>query len=299
MRIPTESVVRVGGALAIGAVLLVGALSLRTAPEAAATPASVTVAAQDVRTVIESIDTDGDGYPDWEEMLRGTDPRTHTTVMATATSTDEAYVPPDTLTGQFAERFFEDLVRTSAGRELSEEEQIALVNESISTLATQVIPELYTRADIQIVSTNTLADHRTYGNAVAEILLRNSIQNENELVIMERAATNDDPRELATLEPIANAYADMVADMLTLTTPSAFAQEQVNLLNMLALIESDIRAMRHTESDPLNALVHTQRYPDDATGLYHALDALRTKLESAGIAYTSGEPGMFLFSLRP
>jgi len=299
MRIPTESVVRVGGALVIGAVLLVGALSMRSFPEEATSPAAATVAARDVRTVIESIDTDGDGYPDWEEMLRGTDPYTHTTFMPTATSTDSEYTPPNTVTEKFSERFLEDLVRTSAGRELTEEEQVAFVTESISSLVAEVAIKLYTRANILVVGDNTLADHRAYGNAVADILLRNSIQNENELVIMERAALNDNPSELAALEPIAQAYAGMVADMLKLATPSGFAAEHVDLLNMLALIESDIRAMRETEKDPLNALVHTQRYIDDATGLYTALNNIRTKLESAGIAYTSGEPGMFLFSLRP
>lgn len=301
--IPTETGVRVGGAVAIGAVLIGGVLLLEhRAPAQSAPVAAVAVAGKsdDVRETRPTLDSDGDGYPDWEEELRGTDPRAYTTVeVPTTTAADDAYEPPTTLTGQFAEEFLEDFIRTSAGRELTAEEQAEFVEQSVGQVIAQTADEFYTRADLLIVSDSNVIDLHAYGNAVANALAENSIGNEPELDILNRAVASDDPSTLDALDPIAAAYSGMVTDLLALPVPRTLAKEHLDLINALSAIETDIRAMRITFDDPLASLVRVQRYPDDALGLVYALDNIRTALEVRGVAYTSNEAGVFLFSLRP
>lgn len=300
---------RVAGALTVGAVLIGGAFfahnkqTVDASIERTAIKASV---GQNVRMALNEVDTDGDGFPDWEEELRGTDPYTFdepvtvpTTTTAATDIEDEPYQRPTTVTDSFAETFLEKIVRESAGRDLTPEAQSKLIGESISALESQVRDPLFTRTDIQVTSATDLAAAREYGNGVGTIITRHSLQNENELVIVERAFTQNDPAQLSALAPIEGAYRNMIRDLRALPVPSDLADEHLDLLNTMNMIASGLAAMQHSFDDPLAAFVRIQRYPDDAAGLFYAFENIRTALESRGVVYTTGEPGMLIFSFRP
>lgn len=281
----------------IGAAFFVGR---NDTSDALAEIPAVVVARGDVRTVQPAIDTDEDGIPDWEEQLRGTDPHTYTMLATTTPQTpEEPYMPPATVTGQFAEQFLETVVRNGAGKDLTAEEQAAIVNQSIGTLEAETRDTLYTLADIKSIVQNDLAALRTYGNEVGGALMRNSIKNENEFIILERAVTQNNPDELKALGPIKHAYGGMIRSLLALETPTNVAKQHVDLINTLSMVQADIVAMENAFTDPLAALVRIKRYKDDAAGLFYAIDNIRLALEARGIVYTSDEPGIFLFSFRP
>ncbi len=310
MNFRTESVFRVGGALLFGGVLVLGAFMFgheSAATSTAGQPAAIRAVDADVRTALRSVDTDGDGIPDWEEELRGTDPHTPTILEEeTATTTTEAgasaaepYESPSTLTDQFAEEFLEEVVRQSAGRELTKEEQTRLVTESISSLVQSGSDRLYTRADVTLHGRNDLAAFREYGNSVSAIIERHSLNNEHELAILQRAVDTDNAAVLREIAPIEAAYRNMLRDLLALPAPSDMAKAHIDLANTFSIIANGLDIMQRAFDDPLAALVRAKRYPDDAAGLFYALDNIRMALEAKGIVYTNDEPGIFLFSLRP
>ncbi len=305
MNFRSESFFRVGGALALGTLLIGGSLLAhhKSVANTKTEAAAIRAVSEHVRTALTAEDTDGDGIPDWEEALLGTDPRVVTmrpeTTSGDAAIDEEPYEAPSTVTGQFAERFLEDLVRESAGRELSGDERAALIARSISSLTSAEGDTLYTRANVTLSPTNDLAALRAYGNQVAAIMNRHSINNEHELAILQRAVDTDNAAVLRELAPIERAYRNMLRDTLALTAPSALAQEHVNLINTFSIIAGGIGSMQQAFDDPLAALVRVRRYPDDAAGLFYALDNLRIALERRGVVYTKEEPGIFLFSLRP
>lgn len=302
-----EGRTRIVGALAVGAVLIGGVLLLehRTEVTTQAPVAAVALSGErtrDVRATQPTLDTDGDGYPDWEEELRGTDPFTPTTLETASTTPDgdvEPYEPPTTLTGRFAEEFLKGLIEESAGRDLTDEEKVAFAANAASELAKAVPDKLYTRADLHIVSDNTQAAHRTYGNTVSSVLIEHNVESDQELEILELALSSNDASVLEQLTPVANAYAAMVRDLVAHPVPAALTKEHLDLINTLSIIETDIRAMQATFDDPLQSLLRIRRYQEDAAGLFYALDNLRIALEKSGVAYTSSESGIVLFSLRP
>lgn len=302
MKFPMEWNIRVGGALVLGTALVGGALYVQSRPTTASpqTASVITIASADVRSPQPTIDTDGDGYPDWEEVLRGTDPLTFTAPNEILTTPEDTEpYNPTTVTDKFSQQFLEDLIRASAGRTLSEEEKVQFVQTSTEKLVAETSDDLFTQADFTITRSNSPADYRAYGNLLAEKILNNSIQNENELLILQRAVKNEDPEVLVALEPIATAYKGMQSALMDIPVPSGLAKEHSDLVNTLVMIHTDIVAMRHSFEDPIGALVRIQRYQDDAEGLFYAFDNIRTKLEASGIAYASDESGIFLFSLRP
>lgn len=300
-----EGRTRIIGALAISAVLIGGVLLLEHRTDTAPTPPVAAVAlsgerARDVRATQPTLDTDGDGYPDWEEELRGTDPFTPTT-LKTASSTDEGepYEPPTTLTGRFAEDFLEGLITESAGRELTDEEKVAFAADAAADLAKAVPDKLYTRADLRIVADTSTTARREYGNTVGSILIAHNVESDSELEILKQALSSNNPELLAQLTTIANAYGRIVRDLAATPAPTSLAKEHLDLVNTFSIIETGIRAMGTTFDDPLKSLLRIQRYQEDAAGLFYAIDNLRAALEKSGIAYTSDEPGIVLFSLRP
>ena len=302
MKFPRESVFRVGGAMLLGAGLVGGAFVIQKKAAADEETPVLVVARGDVRTVQPALDTDEDGFPDWEETLRGTDPRAYTTAEemypADATSS-EPYTPPTTITDRFAERFLENMIRTGAGEPMTEEQKARLVEESVNTLSAETADRLYTRGDITIVADNDTAALHTYGNALGELFLTPSVAHEPELIILGKAVQANDPAVLDGLKPIEAAYAGMLRAVLLLETPSGVAAEQVGLVNALSLVRADIAAMQEVFTDPLGSLMRIRRYEDDARGLAFALDNIRIALEKNSIAYTSEEPGLIFFSLRP
>ncbi len=299
-----RSIFRVGGAILIGAGIVGGVLIVKHRSEyaqSADTPALV-VARGDVRSVQPAIDSDKDGIPDWEETLRGTDPQKYTTLSQdTSTSaTTTPYTPPVTLTGQFSEHFLENILRSGAGKTMTKEEQDAVVQQSLGALDSLPQDKRYTQLDIKSIADNSLGSLRAYGNAVGDILKKNSIHNRHELVIVFEATKSADPTRLQELLPIERAYAGMIRDMLLLEAPSNLAKQHVDLLNALSIIHGGLVAMQQIFSDPLPSLVRVQRYEEDAKGLWYGLTNIRAMLETQHIAYTSGEPGVILFSIpRP
>ncbi|MDZ4284389.1 MAG: hypothetical protein U1A28_01015, partial [Patescibacteria group bacterium] len=248
MNISVERIFRVGGAMVVGAGLIGVAFLVErdTVSDSLAEVPAAIVARGDVRIMQPALDTDKDHIPDWEEALRGTDPHTRTT-LATATpqtASEDPYTPPTTVTGRFAEQFLETIVRSSAGKDMTDDEQAKLINQSIGALAGETRDALYTRADIRIVAQSDLAALRAYGNELSDILVKNSTTNENELVILERAVTQNDPDALKALGPIAQAYQGMVKGLLVLATPSDLAKRHVDLINALSMVHTDIVAMQ-------------------------------------------------------
>ena len=295
---------RIGGAVLFGAGIIGIAFFIqhRTLLKAEAQTPALVVARGDVRTIQPALDTDGDGFPDWEEALLGTDPRAYTSpeeARPAAATTTEPYAPPTTLTARFSEQFLENIIRTGGGQPMTDEQKAQLVAQSVGTLAVETADRLYTQADIKSIADNDLAALHTYGNALGDVFLTSSEAHEPELTILGRAVQANDPRPLAGLKPIEDAYAGMIRAILRVETPSSMAKEHVALVNALVAIQTDIAAMREMFTDPLASLVRIRRYEDDARGLADALDSIRVALEKSGVAYASGEPGIMLFSLRP
>ena len=298
------SVFRVGGAIVVGGALVGLAFFAQdrsSADEIANMPALV-VARGDVRTVQETQDTDGDGIPNWEEALNGTDPNVYTkrTVStATPATTTEPYTPPTTLTDKFSQQFLENIIRTSAGEEMTAEDKAKIVNDSVNQLSEQITDTFYTQADIKSVSQNDLASLREYGNALGDTITKNAVQKGSVLTFLGQALQDNNPEELAGLKPIEQTYAGIVKNLLLLETPSSFAQKHIDLITALSLIQSDLAGMQQVFSDPLNSLVRIRRYQDDAKNLIITVNNIRETLEANNIVYTSGEPGIFLCSLQP
>lgn len=244
----------------------------------------MTVVQAPKRTHIEVLDSNKDGIPNWQDELRENEPL----VLNEATSTP--YEAPESLTGTFALRFFEDAVRAQnyGAFGMTNEE---LVAEATQTLAEEAQDELYTEADLTIDPNTDPLTLKAYGNAVAAIILSQSNTSDSEAVILQDVLRYNDPQRLQDLEPIAQSYDIMVTGMLALSVPQSYSEEHLNLVNALSAIREDIRGMQLLYEDPLYTLLRMKRYEDDALGLSNAvLNLFNTLYLEDSIHWNEHEP---------
>jgi hypothetical protein len=164
-----------------------------------------------------------------------------------------------------------------------------LVSSAIVSLEHESRDTLYTLKDIIPDQASDLSTIREYGNALAVIVERHSIDNINEAVILKRALDANDPEMLEALGPIRQAYENMIRDTLALPVPLPLVRQHLDLLNTYQAIQSDIHAMEQAFNDPLLTLLRVKRYEGDALGLVYAFANLYDALKKAGVVYTQDE----------
>jgi|GEM_PF-1098395 len=289
--------VRIAGAVGVGVIIIALAfqLSLRNAESQGAA-----VITAPPREVIVDHDVDSNGTPDWEDHLAQnvfktiTLPSSSSTVSANTTG----YVPPTTLTGKFSEAFLQDYLQGKMdGKDFSD--PTAFIDTAVSAIEQNAQSIRHTTADVTSVPT-TQESLRTYGNALQEIANRYapSTPPENEMAILERALTTNDPQALQGLTPIAEGYQHIITDTLHMSVPNTLVGVHLAILNGYEDVYTDIQASQQAFTDPLYTLARTRNYETHVKSLLTAYVTLAHTLADQGIVYTSDEPGAFYNDLK-
>ena len=285
--------VRIGGALGVGVVIILGALVANSVGNE--TPVgAVVVSKAPERQYIASQDSDGDGIKDWEENLQGKVFETIPTPTSTSfTNVEEPYEPPTTLTGKFSEAFFQDYLQGKInGEDFSDPS--AFVGNAVTAIEQNTQSKKHSRNELNIVSDSPEALH-AYGNEFAKIMNSSVVSVENEAIILQEALTANDPTLLEKLVPIHDAYTSYISQALAMNVPESFALEHISALNTFESILTDVEAMQLAFTDPLYALARTKGYEADAKALYESLQKINQKLSENNVTYTKGELGVFFY----
>ncbi len=281
---------RIGGALVLGILIVLGAFFVGDKNTTYGTNVGTVTKAPE-RSAITTTDSDKDGVPDWEESLQAKVFETIDTPTSTILVSDEPYEPPTTFTGKFSEAFFKDYLQGKInGEDFSD--PTAFVGTAIQAIEQNTASKQHAIAELTIVP-DSEESIRTYGNRVAEIIQSNSIGNENEALILQRALQANDPEMLKALEPINAVYTKMIEESLQMPVPQSLAFRHVDLLNAYEAILTDIGAMQVAFTDPLFSLARVKAYQKDAEALYTALKGIADFLSLRDVIFMSEEPGSF------
>jgi len=244
------------------------------------------------QTLLDIVDTNGDGTEDWKEDLSTGIFETIDTPTST-TPDSETYIPPTTFTGKFSEAFFKDYMDGKMnGADFSD--PTAFVGEAVDAIDANTQNKKHTRLELTVVSDTSDSIH-AYGNDVARILMAHSTENENEAVILQKALTANDPTLLEKLAPIQKVYQDYITGSLAISVPQSFGGVHIDLLNAYESILADISAMQIAFNDPLLTLARMRGYQTHAKELYTAMQSIAKNLNAANETYTSEEPGSLFY----
>ena len=272
---------RIAAAVIFAAGLVSVALFMRSdRPETVISEEStaVSVVAAPDRQAIAEKDSNNDGVPDWQETLQVTAP-------IDLEAADDTYTPPETLTGQFAIEFFQDMVRAENYGEFGDSPE-ELVASAGSDLVQKAYDVLLDRRDIIILEDNSKESLAQYGESIARIIVSAPVTDtDNEAVILERALRNQDPNELQKLEGKLAAYTYMLEETLKTPAPSSMTKVHLDLANTYQALIVDIKAMKQAFDDPMMALLRMKRYQDDADGLYASIMNIFNSLILADVSW--------------
>lgn len=280
----------IGIALVLGAFMASGFGTPRTQPQTASVNTAPTPPA---RVAIAVEDTDQNGIEDWRDDFVTTEP------IVVAPRENEAYTPPDTLTGQMGISFFEGYVR-SKGFGPFARTQDEVIDDTVSQLETTTAHELFDTPDITILRDWDDEDIVNYGNTIASIVDRNSVEGlEGELFILYDIVRNENTdrmNELITLSQVYEQYRDQT---LEVPVPAFLAKEHLDLINSYHAIQRDIDAMTKALDDPAYSLMRIKRYEDDATGLTLSFQNMYKALEPHASLFNANDPAVLFVAFSP
>jgi hypothetical protein len=284
---------RIGGALILAGIIVLTAFFVGK-DNAAVANVGAGLEVADSRTYIKPSDADGDGTPDWSEYF-GDSVYTPLSVSSSTGTVGEEYTPPTTLTGKFSEAFFKDYIEAkSQGADFTDPS--AFVEGAVRAIDTNAKSRTYSPLDIVVVE-DSPQTHHEYGNNITDVIIRFSIDNENEALITKRAIDTQDEKVLKELDPIEEVYTTFISQTLLVPTPKSLVNEHLALLNAYEAIRTDVAAMKLSLSDPLYALARFRGYRDDATALGQALASISSSLRKEGVVYAKDEPGSYFYLL--
>jgi len=214
------------------------------------------------RAYIEETDTDGDGLPDWQEVLKGTDINNadtdgdgvmdadETTSTAQALSTE---ISDDTLTAKISTRIIEEYLALKE-RGAYTPERGRVLGQNIASevrITTSFTP--YSASGLTVVDSSIEAAtaHRL-GLQVALEPLRSF--SEPELLLYGRYIETHDPADLEVLAERADRYRAASRDMLDIPVPSDLKDAHLATANALSFFASVLDSMIVQAHDPLASI---------------------------------------------
>jgi hypothetical protein len=308
-------------ALAIAVALVVGAYLLAfgttLAPSAEATTETELLKAITIK------DSDGDGLPDWEELLYRTDPHTIDSrglgmsdgeavakgLIVPPVSVDIAPPPASgqsaaelglpspsegSLTDIFAKNFFVLYLsaKQEVGRELTEDEVALLATKAIEGLAGSVTvnADLYTAADITVAGAGSEA-LRAYASAGQAVLTTHSTNYPKSEVEYLAEAVKGDASALEPIRKIATAYHNIARGLVALPVPVEVRDAHLTLVNALAAIGNTTSDFGRYDTDPLTTLLAVAQYRAAVKKMINSFVAIDEVYKAANVTFSESEAG--------
>ncbi len=280
---------------------------------------------------IATKDSDGDGLPDWEEALYGTDshvvdtfklgmtdgeavakglivPKAVATVpVATSTptgSTDGLPAAPaeGSLTAMFAQNFFTLYVaakQANGGANLSESQMGDIATQAVSSLSPSVTvaPPFKTLGELTISGSGPEALKAFAASAEAIFLKNTSDAKKTDLDYFKGALLDGDTSAFAHILSMAKMYRSAAMGLAVLPVPKELAEDDLLLINTLMhLSELDVGFTR-SDTDPLVAIIALQQYPQAAQDLGKAFINIGNIYATSGVILPPGTPGASLVNM--
>lgn len=279
---------------------------------------------------IATKDSDGDGLPNWEEALYGTDSNFTDTFnlgmtdgeavarglivpkaiadikVATstkATNSDVNYAadgltPPteNTLTDAFAKNFLTLYLaakQANGGADLSDTDTQNIENQALASLSTSVTaaPDFKSVHDLKVSGSGVDA-LKAFAVDVEAIFKKNaSNATTSELIYLQYVVTNNDATALTHLTSIAKAYRDSAAGLAALPVPTELVADDLALVNAMMRMSGVINDFARVNTDPLATMLALEQYVPAVQSLGEAFTNIGNAYAAEGITLPRGTPG--------
>lgn len=189
----------------------------------------------------------------------------------------------DTMTDRLSKNFFTSYAKIQSGESESSSDEATLVNNALATVDVSKMPrEKYSTGDMNIISGNTEAELRSYGN---NFIIR---QNDKLQAIKQNPENYKD-----NLVAIGTVYASVAQNLIDIPVPVALATEHLTIVNSYYLSSEDFKLINQQTNDPVKALFGLRQYKDAVERQTQMFTDIASHMKVNGIIFSDTEPGYF------
>ena len=245
-------------------------------------------------------DTDGDGIPDWEESLWGTDPTKKETTpgipdnvaiekLKSQTGQSQQGKPllkqePENLTqtDKFSREFFSTVATLSQGGEMDQ----ATVDKLSSSLAEKIqnsTPrKIYTPTNIKIINDESTKATQKYSDTLSSIYPQNPAKYTVIDVLQKFTLdeNNVDVSVLVELDSIIEQIKKIINAMVKMNVPQSLSTLHLTVINALERLVENISDIKLYDTDVIVSLSAISQYEKNTTLLESAVSDLVNKLNN-------------------
>jgi len=275
---------------------------------------------------IAARDVDGDGLPDWEEILYGTDPKVVDTFklgmtdgeavrkglvvpkaeanIATASSSPNTFtndpsvpIPADgTITKMLSQNlisaYFAALKQSPNGR-LTDAEVKKISSQIITQLNNVVVeaPDFKKMRDLRVTGSSA-EDLRTFAISAEAVLKAHTARvGKSEVDYLKSAIDDGDETAYAHLLEISKLYQKAATGLSALPVPGDLADTELKLINTFSRLSKIVADFTRADSDPIVTMLAIRQYPSAIQTLGTSFVDISVAYKLAGITFKPGEPG--------
>lgn len=301
------------------ALIMVGSAYLLSGPNIFTSRSANAESTEALLKAYATKDSDGDGLPDWEEALYGTDPnkaisnpygipdgeaarrglltpkslatqlpsaQQGTTTLTSADFGGVQAPAPGSITDQFSKELFQQIVETSGGQPLSSDQQQTLINNLLSNYSQKeaaLLASKYTAVSTHPDSSVTPAG---YADDVYNALSTDIPSTDSDVLVLTQALVqNDDQTALPKLKTLGAAYTKLTNDLLALHVPPQLDQAHLSLIQSTDEVAKAIAAVQNYKADPIAMMGSISVFDPARTTILNSIQTIATAV------IANGEPG--------
>jgi hypothetical protein len=260
---------------------------------------------QTVRDLVNR-DTDGDGVPDWQEILWGTDPTKTETVdgvpdsveiqklkasgetEATSTITGTSSTADSTTTNEFSKELFSTVASLTETGGVDQNTVDTLSSSLAQQINNPVVKKVFTSSEIKISSDNSAQAIKIYGSALANLFNKYPTLYTGGVVTPIAQALGDamqtylvngnDVHALSKLNSTIKTIDAVIVAMTKMTVPQNLSTTHLAVLNGFEIINENLNDIQLTDTDPVVTVGAGNNFPNNIANLQGAIDKLRTMI---------------------
>ena len=304
-------------------VLIIGAYML--ARNAKSPPLALASAESALLQAIAARDSDGDGLPDWEEALYGTNPNITDTRnlgmtdgeavakglivpkaiadIRVATSSDGMIVDPDlptpgkgTLTAAFAEHFFTLYLaarEANGGNDLSEAQMNDVAMQALDALAAAIAgsPDYKSERDLNIKGSGADRLREYAAQAESVLLSKTADASKSGIEYLQDGVQRNDAEAFTHLASLAKVYRESAVGLAALAVPEELIQGHLALVNAMMRLSEIMSDFARANTDPLATMLALKQYPGTMLTVGNAFFSIAAVYKNAGVTVPDGSLG--------
>ncbi|CAN5708683.1 hypothetical protein BH11PAT2_BH11PAT2_08540 [soil metagenome] len=274
-------------------------------------------------------DSDGDGLPDWQEALYGTDPnkaisnkfgipdgeaaqkglltptalKDQLPVAATTTVLTDADIPvpnaaPGSITDEFSKEFLQEYFQASNGQPMSADAQQTLLQSLIQNFSSKAAVKLSSKYSSVSVHTNPNTSITSYVSVIETTFQSRNISdlNGDPISLMHALLVDGDTTAGPKLMAISNAYGAMASDLRSTKVPPSMVTSHVALVKSLEELALSTSIVSNYKKDPLGTMGALSVYSASSKSFADSLTSIANSILTNGEPQ-DGQPGYLLVNI--